>query len=544
MTKKVYQNGTILTMDEQNPAAEILVEEDGKILYVGAKKDCPIELTNCDIKDLEGKTLMPGFMEVHGHILQYAEYRLYVDISEEAGVDSIEKLQNTLTKYLQNHSLSENRWVIGNGYDNALFPGGRHPNKFDLDQVSTEVPIIVLHISGHVGGANSKALELLGYHDGCEDPYMGHLQRLEDGSSINGVLEGGAVYNEDVVACFGKPSIEEIAESFIEIQREYASYGITTATEAWYTEDYKKIIDYMQDKEMPNLLDIIAYPYLDFADQCFPDNQIQPTEYISGFRCAGAKYSMDGSPQAKTAWLSEPYYVIPEGKPDNYCGDALRTDEEAIEFFDHCIKNGYSVHVHCNGDAASEQFIRTYKAAIEKNATANYQSLRPCMIHCQTVRSDQIERMKELGILASVFCDHIYYWGDWHYESVLGPTRANRISPLREIADAGINYTLHQDPPICKPNMIFSVHNAVNRTTKGGRLLGEEQKLHVNEALKGITLNGAYQCFEEEKKGSLKPGKIADLVILDQNPLSVDPKELKNIKVLETIKAGKTIYFA
>ena len=166
------------------------------------------------------------------------------------------------------------------------------------------------------------------------------------------------------------------------------------------------------------------------------------------------------------------------------------------------------------------------------------------MIHCQTVRTDQIERMKEIGILASVFCDHIWYWGDWHYESVLGPERANRISPLREIANAGINYTLHQDPPICKPNMLFSVHNAINRTTKGGRVLGKEQKLTVWEALKGITVNGAYQCFEENSKGTLEVGKLADLVILDKNPLEIDPSAIKNIKILKTIKRGKTIYSA
>lgn len=544
MAKTAYINGTILSMVENMPAYTLLVEENGRIAELGNAADFDAAAFDGTVVDLAGKTLMPGFMEVHGHSMQYAEYRLYVDITEEAGVTSIEDMQRVLREHLDTYGVSEGRFLIGNGYDNVFFPGGRHPNKYDLDAVSPEVPIVVLHISGHVGGANSKALELLDYYDGCEDPNMGHLQRLEDGASINGVLEGGAVYNEDVVEKFGKPTLAELADSFIEVQKQYASYGITTATEAWYTEEYARIIQYMEEHDIKNLLEVMAYPYLDFADECLPAGTKQPTPYVKGFRCAGAKYSMDGSPQAKTAWLSKPYYVIPKGKPADYCGDPLRTDEEAIAFFDRCIKNGWSVHVHCNGDAASEQFIRTYTQAMKNNPDIDCSQLRPVMIHCQTVRTDQIERMKEIGMLASVFCDHIWYWGDWHYESVLGPERANRISPLREIADAGINYTLHQDPPICKPNMLFSVHNAVNRTTKGGRVLGEDQKLSVWEALKGITINGAYQCFEEESKGTLEVGKIADLVVLDKNPLETDPTAIKDIKVLETIKYGKVIYRA
>ena len=181
MAKTAYINGTILSMLEDAPVYTLLVEENGIISEIGNAEDFDSASFDGVVVDLSGKTVMPGFMEAHGHSMQYAEYRLYVDITEDAGVTSIEDMQKVLKDYLQDHSVPEGRFLIGNGYDNAFFPGGRHPDKFDLDEVSTDVPIVVLHISGHVGGANSKALALLGYYDGCEDPNMGHLQRLEDG---------------------------------------------------------------------------------------------------------------------------------------------------------------------------------------------------------------------------------------------------------------------------------------------------------------------------------------------------------------------------
>lgn len=544
MASTAYINGSILTMVENSPKYNVLIEEDGIIKALGFMDSMDLNLFDGEIVDLNGKTLMPGFIESHGHIMMYAEYRLYVDISEENGITSVEKLKTAMKAALDKSELNPGRWLIGNDYDNACFPDAKHPTRFDLDEISKDIPIVCLHKSGHVGVANSLALKLLNFYDGCENPPGGTCQRLEDGKTLNGILEAGAIYNDEVVEKFGGPSLGELADSLIELQKEYAGYGITTATEAWYTEEYDRRMKFMRDIGKENIIELIAYPYLDFTDQCLSVNVQQPTNYIDNFRFGGAKYSCDGSPQAKTAWLSKPYYIVPEGKPSDYCGKPLRTDAEAEAFFDRCIKNGWSVHVHCNGDAASEQFIRTYTQAMENNPDIDCSQLRPVMIHCQTVRTDQIERMKEIGMLASVFCDHIWYWGDWHYESVLGPERANRISPLREIADAGINYTLHQDPPVCKPNMLFSVHNAVNRTTKGGRVLGEDQKLSVWEALKGITINSAYQCFEEDRKGTLEIGKVADLVILDQNPLGVDASLIKDIKVLETIKAGKCIYRA
>ena len=196
--------------------------------------------------------------------------------------------------------------------------------------------------------------------------------------------------------------------------------------------------------------------------------------------------------------------------------------------------------MHANGDEAIEQMIRCYQSVLEE--TGSDRDLRPVVIHCQTVREDQLARMKEIGMVASFFLDHVYYWGDYHYESVLGPERAERISPARSALKHGVSFTLHQDSPAAPPDVMGAVHNAVNRKTEKGRVLGQEQTITVMEALKAVTLNGAYQIFEEDKKGSIEVGKTADFAVLERNPLTVPKEEIREIKVLETIKSGETIF--
>ena len=251
--------------------------------------------------------------------------------------------------------------------------------------------------------------------------------------------------------------------------------------------------------------------------------------------------NLDGSPQGKTAWLTEPYYVPPEGQQADYRGYPAITDEEAIALVDKAFGNGWQILAHCNGDAAMDQFIMAIRAATEKYGKADR---RPVMIHAQTVREDQLDAMKELGIIPSFFGMHTYYWGDWHRDSVLGPERAARISPAASTLKRGMIYTQHHDAPVAMPNSIMILASQMNRTTRSGKVLGPEQRVSVMDALKSITINAAYQYFEEDSKGSLEPGKLADLVILDKNPLKAEPADIKDIKVIETIKEGISIYKA
>ncbi len=344
----------------------------------------------------------------------------------------------------------------------------------------------------------------------------------------NGVMQGPAP--EDVVKAVGDAS--EL----------YASYGLTTVHDGKVTEGQYQLL---KGAASMGLLknDVVMYLIPELAGQFLTEQgpeALAAKGYENHLRPAGVKLFLDGSPQGKTAWLSEPYYVVPDGEKPDYRGFPVQTEAYVMDIMRTCVKNRWQINVHANGDEAIEQMIRCYQSVLEE--TGSEKNLRPVVIHCQTVREDQLDRMKEIGMIASFFLDHVYYWGDYHYESVLGPERAAYISPARSALERGVSFTLHQDSPVAPPDVMGAVHNAVNRKTAKGRVLGAEQTITVKEALKAVTVNGAYQIFEENRKGSIAAGKAADFVILEENPLLVPEERLRDIKVLETIKAGETIY--
>ena len=257
-------------------------------------------------------------------------------------------------------------------------------------------------------------------------------------------------------------------------------------------------------------------------------------DYKKHLKIGGYKLVLDGSPQGRSAWLSKPYL----GDETEYCGYPWMQGETVYGYIKKALEENKQVLAHCNGDAASEQFLNAYKMA--KRETKNDKDLRPVMIHCQTVRNDQLDRMAELKMIASIFVGHVWYWGDVHIKN-LGEERGNHISPAKDALDRGVLINFHQDTPVTKPYMMHSVWCAVNRISRTGKLIGTDQAIDVYEALKAITINAAYEYFEETSKGSIAVGKKADFVILDKSPLEIDKMEIKNIKVLETIKEGEIL---
>jgi predicted amidohydrolase YtcJ len=255
---------------------------------------------------------------------------------------------------------------------------------------------------------------------------------------------------------------------------------------------------------------------------------------------AGAKLSLDGSPQGKTAWLTEPYKVPPAGAAPDYIGYPAIPDEPAVlDLLDTAFANNWQILAHCNGDAAADQYIRAVRRA--SNAYGNTDR-RTVMIHAQTVREDQLDSMKVLGIIPSFFSMHTFYWGDWHRDETLGPDRAYRISPAMSALRRGMRFTQHHDAPVAKPDAIRILWCTVNRVSRSGEVIGSDQRVDPYIALKSITEWAAYQGYTENLKGTLAKGKMADLVILDKDPLKVAPMDIRDIQVLRTVKEGRTIH--
>lgn len=538
MKKTIYYNGTILTIDDKQPQVESVLVQDGRISKVGSFKE--IESLKDDetkLVNLEGKTMLPGFIDSHGHIVGVSQSLIIVNLSD---AKSISDVQQMVKDFIDKNHLEKGDWVIGFGYDNTHFEGGEHPTKFDLDKVSSEIPIFLSHTSGHISTVNSKVLEIFGYvGENYEVPKGGVVRTVEGTNEPNGVLEENASLDPEKRKLIPKPSIKTLMNCLRKVQELYASFGITTCQDASVDEGMNQLLQGAGQSGVL-FLDFVGFAVQNTTMKLLKDEGTPKREYVNHYKLLGGKTWLDGSPQGKTAWLTKPYYEVPEGEPEDYCGYGTQKDDVVTEYFKTLIDNNIQVNVHCNGDAAADQYIRCYREALKQSG--NEMDLRPVMVHAQTVREDQLDEMKELGIIPTFFLDHIWYWGDYHYESVLGPERAQHISPIKSALKRGMNYTMHQDAPVKLPNQILAIHNAVNRETQSGRVLGADQRLTVMEALKAVTINAAYQYFEEDTKGSIEEGKVADFVILDKNPLEVDVKQLKTINVLQTIKEDNVVF--
>ena len=539
--KTLYHNGTIITVNDAQPIADALLIEDGKILAVGDRETV---MAHQDAQtqqvDLEGHTMLPGFIDGHGHIGNVLAGLPMVSPPPNGTIDSKEKLLDALRQMIADGRVLKNGWLVSGGYDNAFFENNAHPTRAELDQVSTEVPMIVLHASGHVGTANSKALEVAGWTKDTPDPAGGVIGHDPETGELNGFLEEKAVQVIGLGLGLQGLGIEDLAEVFVDTQKAYAKNGVTTAQEGGTTQEAMAMLHHCQDNDMI-MLDIVSYPLEEVASELIADHSPSQT-YDRHVKIGGAKVVGDGSPQAKTAWLSAPYFEVPAGADADYKGYPIYSDEQMLDFCRKAMAHDWQMLVHCNGDAMGDQFLRCYRQAREESG--NTAELRPVMIHAQTVREDQLDEMKELGMMPSFFHDHVFYWGDYHYASVFGPERASRISPLYSAQRRGMPFTLHNDVPVTPINPILNIHIAANRRTRNGMVLGPEYTVDVMEAIRAVTIYGAYQYFDEEIKGTLEVGKMADLVILDQNPLAVPKDKIKDIRVLETIKEGKTIYKA
>ncbi len=524
-TKTLYFGGPILTMEDPVPR-QALLEQGGKILAVGSLEELTVLAGDCRQIDLQGHCLLPGFIDPHSHFTTLGTALTSCDLTGSASPGEI---VDRLRRFLQQHPPADGGWVVGFGYDNNLLPGAAHPTRQLLDQVSYTVPVLISHASGHMGAANSAALAAMGLTAATPDPEGGLYGRTADGQ-LSGYMEERAFTAAG--AAVPPPAADLLVGSLLRGQEIYLQNGITTAQDGMTGQKELALLRLLAERQQLKL-DVVGY--VDLAN--FPDLLAQTPAYSGGYRhhlrLGGYKIFLDGSPQGRTAWLSAPYL----GGDGHYCGYPIHTDEQVRRLVQKSLDDGRQLLCHCNGDAASQQYIEAFQAVLGQKSCPT----RPVMIHAQTVRDDQLAQMAPLGMIASFFTAHTYYWGDVHLKN-LGPARAGHISPAVSAIENGVVYTFHQDTPVLPPDMIDTLWCAVNRTTRAGVVLGPDQKLSTYQALEGITKNAAYQYFEERQKGTLAPGKLADMVILSQDPLQLPGDELRRLQVLATCKEGRWVY--
>lgn len=535
--KRLFTNATFVPMTEEDAEADALVAaDDGTIAYIGDEEKARHVADGAPETDLNGATVLPGFIDPHGHFSETVQYIVYADLS---GCRSFDDIIAKMREFLEEHPQDADGAVMGGGYDHNALAEGRHPDRHVLDQVSADIPVMVVHSSNHMAAANTFALKLAEVTAETPDPEGAHFGREENGEPSGYLEEPNAMF---VLYDVTKPRIDmRIAPIADEMQRIYLEHGITTCQDG---ATYKRVAEQLCDVADAGgfAMDIVSYPmHGEDIDGLFADREAFVGPHYRGrFRFGGVKMFLDGSPQGKTAWMTEPYVEGPNGESD-WVAYGTMTDEEVLAFARKTVDENRQLLAHANGDAASDQLLNAYAAAADASDNPRKRELRPVMIHCQTARRDQYERMAELGMIPSIFASHIWYWGDIHLRN-FGPERGGRISACGDAVRSGLSFTLHTDTPVIRPNLIEEVWCAVNRMTKSGAFLDEDQRVTPFEALSAITKNSAYQYGEEDHKGTLEQGKLADLVVLDGNPLRVDPADIRRIGVVATIKEGDTIY--
>jgi len=539
---RIWFGGPILTMNDAAMRAEAVAERGGRIVAVGKRRDVmKLKGPRTELVDLKGRTLVPGFVDAHGHVLMGGLQALSANLlaPPDGEVRDIASLQQTLRDWMQKNAaaVEKAKLIIGFGYDQSQLKELRHPTKEELDAVSQDIPILIVHQSAHLATANSAMLKAVGYDSNTKDPAGGVIQRKPGTNEPNGTLEETA-FNNVAPVLLSRIGPEGLKTFALEGAKLWARFGYTTAEEGRATPQTANVLKQVA-AEGGFAIDVNAYPDV-LVDRAYIKANQSPT-FTNRFRIAGAKLTIDGSPQGFTAWRDRPYYKPVGNYPPGYSGYASASAEQVMDAVQWASENGIQIITHSNGERASDLLIAAHRAAQARFPKAKER--RPVLIHGQFLRVDQIDNLKALGIIPSLFPMHTFYWGDWHLEHTIGPQAGRNISPTGWALKRGMIFSSHHDAPVAFPDSMRVLDATVTRRARGsGRIVGPEHRVDVITALKAMTIWPAYHHFEEKTKGSLEVGKLADFAILSKDPTVVEPKTIADIKVTETIKEGKTIF--
>ena len=539
---RIWSGGPILTMNDKAMRVQAVAEAGGKIVAVGSKAQVmKLKGPNTQVIDLQGRTLLPGFVDAHGHLVVGGMQALSANLlaPPDGNVTDIPSLLKVIREWVEanKEAVARTKLIIGFGYDPSTLKEQRHPTRDELDTISTEYSVMLVHQSAHFGAVNSKALEVAGYTAATKDPAGGVIRRRAGSQEPDGVLEelafAGLAFK--LLPSIGPNGVEIFAREGAKL---WARFGYTTAEEGKAIPGTAKVLKSIADAG-GFAIDVVAYSDV-LADRDFIKAN-KSDIYSNRFRIAGAKLTIDGSPQGFTAWRDRPYYKPVGDYPAGYSGYPSATAEQVMGAVQWASENGVQIISHANGERASDLLIAAHTAAQARYPTAA--RLRPVMIHGQFMREDQVDSYKRLGVIPSLFPMHTFYWGDWHLDQTVGPVDGANISATGWVHKRGMIFTSHHDAPVAFPDSMRVLDATVTRRARGsGRIVGPDQRVDVITALKSMTLWAAYQKFEEKRKGSLEVGKLADLVILSADPTAVDPTTIAQIKVAETIKEGVTVF--
>jgi len=551
----LYTGGDIITMRGPQPEmAEALAVKNGKIVFVGplAEAKALVGPATTTI-DLAGKTLLPGFIDTHGHFVYFGKNLVDADLF---GCTDIPDLLTRMRK--QAERTPAGAWIVGFGYQPRQMKENRAPTIEELNGVAADRPVMIVDSSGHLGAGNSRVFDVAGITADTPNPEGGSFTRKTGGTSLAGPMEETAL---NAVRSKRPPFTGELADAVITgAATLWARYGQTTAMEAGLglgSDDIQVVVNAIDKNLLPIDLYIaakdstvddtltaaygVASAYNPKPDGTLEKLRAARTDldkrYVNRVRLGGINFWLDGS--SDTAWFTKPYATNPPGKTGGYSGFRQIPDEVIDAAFDRFWPTEMQIHMHMNGDAAADQALAAIDKAVKKHGMRD---ARPVFVHASWLRPDQIEKMKTCGAIPSFLPSGIVPGGDGVVK-LWGPERAAGSMATRTFLRAGLPFTFSHDAPVSpQPWILALVDAGTNRQSASGQVIGPDERISPYDGLRAVTAMAAYQLKEEKTKGTLEAGKLADLVILEKNPLKVDPVTIKDIAVVETIKEGKTVY--
>ncbi|MEM8500428.1 MAG: amidohydrolase [Pseudomonadota bacterium] len=534
--RRAILNAKVLSMDADNTIHQAVLIDHGRIVAVGSNEEISEQIDKyTEVSDVNGKVLMPGIIDAHGHYPGSGLLDLTVDLNSPpiGKTESIADIRASLSLAAKNKG--DDEWLFGWGYDDTLLAERRHPNRFDLDRISTDQPIFIVHVSGHMGVANSKALAIAGISAETTQPEGGVITIDPETGEATGLLEENAMKPVQSIA------MDLGALDFLNMlsfaSNQYAQRGVTTAQSGGV--DARMYAGLRWASKLGLMKQrLVVFPLF---DQLGPRLLAEPEEFSAhntdNFLVGPVKIIADGSIQGYTGYLSEPYHVPYKGDAD-YRGYPRVSLEQLTLEVDRYRRRGIQLAIHGNGDASMDDIITAVDKAQRKYPDDDQ---RLILIHAQMARADQLDEFKRLGITPSFFSAHTYYWGDRHRDIFMGPKRAANMSPARWSMDRELTFSIHLDTPVVPMQPFLLVWSAVNRLSSSGQVVGADQRLPIMQALRAVTIDAAWQIFQDDNRGSIEPGKWADLILLSDDPL-INPAAIKDIQVLETIVGGKKVY--
>ena len=533
---RIYFGGDIITMDDVRPSAEAVATKDEKIIAVGSKDDVmACKGPSTELIDLQGRTLLPGFLDGHSHFINAVRLGTWANVSSPpAGeVKTFADLIATLKAYKAKLGLKPGDWMMGYGYDVTAMDETRDLTRADLDAHFPDNPVMLLHVSLHGAVLNTAGFKAVHFDLHAPTPAGGLTARIPGTDEAAGLVMEHSFL--PIFMNMPAPTEADQLKSMKAAQQLYASNGITTAQDAPMETPTRPL--YHKAAEQGLLyLDVVGYVnWIEFPSLVKTAGEPFKGPYKGHFRIGGVKIVGDGSPQGKTAFWTKPLLTPgPSGEKD-WRGEPNVSLEDTKNVVQLAYENGIQVLMHCNGDATIDMLLEAHEAA------GSPRGKRTVVVHSQFVRPDQLDKYVTYGLIPSFFTNHTFFWGDVHVEN-LGKERAYFMSPTRSAKERGIRFSNHSDFAVTPLNPMFILWSAVNRLSRSGQVIGPDERISAHDGLRALTIDAAYQYGEETSKGSIVTGKLADLTILDSNPTKVDAAKIKDIKVCETIKGGKTVY--